>query len=156
MRRHLALFLLTLKVSFVLAAVAPNALASENATFATIDFPGGTSTSALDISPTGEIVGSYNDANGTHGFLLSRSGEFTSIDIAGANFTRAAAINRRGDIVGTYRLPTDPAAVRHGFLLSKRAFTTIDPPGAVFTNPLGINAGGDIVGRFCTTVPCQS
>jgi uncharacterized membrane protein len=146
----------TLNVSFVLAAVAPNAIAREDPTYATIDFPGATSTIALDISPRGEIVGSY-DANGsTHGFLLSMSGEFTPIDIPGANFTRAAAINGRGDIVGTYRLRTDPATARHGFLLSKGALTTIEPPGAVFTNPLGINGSGDIVGRFCITVPCQA
>jgi len=107
----------------------------EDSTFSTIDFPGGTFTVALDISSSGEIVGSYNDAKGTHGFLLSRSGQFMAIDIPGANFTRAAAINRRGDIVGTYRLPTDPMTGRHGFLLSKGAFTTIDPPRCCVHQP---------------------
>jgi uncharacterized membrane protein len=143
-------------VSLLLAALAPNSLASDDRTFATIDFPDSTSTIAIDISATGEIVGSYNDAKGTHGYLLSRNGQFTPIDVPGANFTRAAGINPGGDIVGTYRLSTDPAMARHGFLLSKGAFNPIDPPGAVFTNPLGINSEGDIVGRFCTTLPCSS
>ena len=136
----------------------PTAAAAEpeHWTFTTIDFPGGTSTAALDINAAGEIVGSYNDANGTHGFLLSRNGEFTTIDFPDANFTRAPGINSRGDIVGTYRLRTDPMQARHGFLLREGEFTTIDPPGARFTNPLGINARGDIVGRFCTTVPCAT
>ena len=80
MRRPLAYFLLTLGVSFVLTAVGPHALAMEDSTFSTIDFPGGTFTVALDISSSGEIVGSYNDTKGTHGFLLSRSGQFMAID----------------------------------------------------------------------------
>jgi uncharacterized membrane protein len=87
--------------------------------------------------------------------MLDAYGQFHWIDVPGAVFTRAAGINARRDIVGTYRLPTDPASVRHGFMLSEGQFTTIDPPGAVFTNPLGINERGDIVGRFCVTTPCQ-
>ena len=124
-------------------------------TITAIDIPGGTSTVVLDINAEGDIVGSYN-ANGTHGFLLSRNDDFTSFDFPGANFTRAAGINSRGDIVGTYRLPTDPMQARHGFLLRDGEFATIDPPGARFTNPLGINSRGDIVGRFCTTLPCAT
>ena len=154
MRRKLVPFFLTLNVGFMLSALATNSLASDDRTSDTIDFPSAISTVALDISGAGEIVGSYNDARGTHGFLLNRTGQFVAVDVPGANFTRATAINLRGDIVGIYRLLTDPAVVRHGFLLSKGAFTTIDPPGAVYTNPLGINGGGEIVGRFCTTVPC--
>jgi uncharacterized membrane protein len=123
-------------------------------TFTTIDFPGGASTAVLDINAEGDIVGSYNDAGGAHGFVLSRLGDFTTIDFPGAVFTRAAAINSRGDIVGQYRLPSDPMQARHGFLLRDGEFTTIDPPGARFTNALGINSRGDIVGRFCTTLPC--
>lgn len=92
MRRPLASFLVALNVSFVLTTVGPNALAREDSTFATMDFPGGTFTVVLDISPTGEIVGSYNDANGTLGYLRSSSGHFMTIDIPAANFTRAAAL----------------------------------------------------------------
>jgi uncharacterized membrane protein len=120
-----------------------------------IDFPGGTGTVALDISAAGEIVGSFNNISGTHGFRRSPSGEFVSIDVPRSNFTRVAGINSNGDMVGTHRLISDPMATRHGFLLRDGEFTTIDPPGAVFTNPLGINSSGDIVGRFCTTVPCM-
>ena len=126
----------------------------EDWTITAIEFPGGTSTAVLDINPAGEIVGSYNDAKGTHGFLLSKNGDFATIDFPGAVFTRAAAINSRGDIVGQYRLPTDPMQARHGFLLIDGEFATIDPPGARFTNALGINNRGDIVGRFCTALPC--
>ena len=152
MRRHFAPCLLALGV--VLAEAAPHVHAGEYASFTTIDFPGATSTAALDINAAGEIVGSYIDAVGTHGYRLDNRGEFRSIDFPRAVLTRAAGINGRGDIVGTYRLPTDPTTARHGFLLSRGEFTTIDPPGAVFTNPLGMNGSGDIVGRFCVNVPC--
>jgi uncharacterized membrane protein len=128
---------------------------SDSVEWHSIDFPVGTGTVALDISAAGEIVGSYNDVSGTHGFRRSPGGEFVSIDVPHSNFTRVAGINSRGDVVGTYRLTTDPMTARHGFLLRNGEFTTIDPPGAVFTNPLGINSSGDIVGRFCSMLPCM-
>ena len=151
MRRRFALCVLML--GFVLGS-APTAQRSRPR-WSSIDYPGATSTTALDVSPAGDIVGSYTDATGTHGYLLGRNGRFTPIDFPNAVFTRAAGINARRDIVGTYRLPTDPANVRHGFRLSEGQFMTIEPPGAVFTNPLGINERGDIVGRFCLTTPCR-
>jgi uncharacterized membrane protein len=153
MRRHFVRDLFVL--GFVLASAGAVALAEGTASFAAIDVAGATSTVALDINDSGDIAGSYVAAGRTRGFLLDRNGQFHWIDVPGAVFTRAAGINNRGEIVGTYRLATDPASVRHGFLLSEGAFTTIDPPGAVFTNPLGINEWGDISGRFCSTVPCQ-
>jgi probable HAF family extracellular repeat protein len=115
-----------------------------------IDFPGATSTVALDINAAGQIVGRYEDAAGkTHGFLMS-AGNFTSIDYPNAVSTVAAGINPSGDIVGQYRLAhEDPATIRHGFLLQGGTFTTIDFPNATFTNILGINPGGDMVGRYC-------
>jgi uncharacterized membrane protein len=128
---------------------------SDSVEWHSIDFPVGTGTVALDISAAGEIVGSYNDVSGTHGFRRSPGGEFVSIDVPHSNFTRVAGINSRGDMVGTYRLTTDPMTARHGFLLRNGKFSTIDPPGAVFTNPLGINSSGDIVGRFCSMLPCM-
>ena len=38
----------------------------------TIDVPGAALTEAFGINPEGEIVGSYVNATGTHGFLLSK------------------------------------------------------------------------------------
>jgi uncharacterized membrane protein len=139
----------------VLAVAQSRALAQDTQLYATIDIPGGISTVALDINNAGDIVGSYIAAGRTRGYVLDRNGHLHWIDFPGAVFTRPAGINARGDIVGTYRLPTDPANVRHGFVLSEGQFTTIEPPGAVFTNPLGINEWGDIVGRFCLTTPCR-
>jgi uncharacterized membrane protein len=139
----------------LVGATNTRALAQGTQSVATIDFPGATSTVALDVNDASDVVGSYLAAGLTRGFLLDRNGRLYRIDFPGAVFTRPAGINARREIVGTYRLPTDPPNARHGFLFSEGRFTTIDPPGAVFTNPLGISEWGDIVGRFCLTTPCQ-
>ena len=77
-KARFALCLLALSIAQAEAAL--NGLAGEYAAFSTIDFPGATSTAALDINTVGEIVGSYTDASGTHGYRLDGKGGFTSID----------------------------------------------------------------------------
>jgi uncharacterized membrane protein len=73
-----------------------------NGEFSGFDYPGAAFTAAWDASPSGAIVGVYQNPDGTaHGFLLE-DGEFTSIDFPGALHTRAFGINARGDIVGSY------------------------------------------------------
>src|SRR5262249_51173987 len=98
---------------------------AEEPTFTLIDFPGADSTQAWGINPRGDIVGYYNSAGVTHGFLLSE-GNFTTIDFPGAASTSPFAINPRGDIVGNYV----SAGVTHSFLLSGGNFTSFDFPNA--------------------------
>ena len=70
--------------------------------FSPFDYPDAAATAAWDVSPSGAIVGVYQDAAGSvHGFLLEDAA-FTSIDFPGALTTRAFGINARGDIVGNY------------------------------------------------------
>lgn len=70
--------------------------------FTSFDYPGAAFTAAWDASPSGAIVGVYQEPSGTaHGFLLEDAA-FTSIDFPGALNTRAFGINARGDIVGNY------------------------------------------------------
>ena len=98
--------------------------------FATIDFPaeGASNTSPGGINNSGQIVGSYTDANEmTHCFLLS-AGMYSSIDFPGAPSTVCAGINNSGQIVGSY---TDVNNLNHGFLLSNATngtFTSFDDP----------------------------
>ena len=40
-------------------------------TFTPIDVPGASSTRAQGITPSGQIVGSYTDSTGRHGFLAT-------------------------------------------------------------------------------------
>ena len=100
------------------------------------------------ISADGQIVGSYADSSGAHGFLFD-DGVFSTINVPfpGAFNTTAQDINARGEIVGNYR---DSNFLEHGYLLSEGEFTTIDVPfpGAMQTEVFGINARGQIVGAY--------
>ena len=131
--------------------VPPEAIA-----FTSIDVPGATSTTAVDVNSSGDVVGRFVGAGQTHGFLRNANGDFITLDYPGASFTVASAINSDGDIVGWYALAAVPGPLteRHGYVLRNGEFTAIDPPGSQFTNPLGINPRGDITGRFCTALPC--
>jgi hypothetical protein len=85
------------------AAVPPPA----NATYRAIEFPGPSNTEINDVHRTSsvvnavEVVGTYTDIRGSHGFRLSR-GQYTSLDVPGASSTTALGINGRQEIVGTY------------------------------------------------------
>jgi len=117
---------------------------SNSFTFAVIDFPGSSATTAAGINARGDVVGSYQIAGGnTHGFLLHQ-GVFSTIDFPDASLTAARAINARGDIVGRM---VDPSGIEHGFLLREGHFAQIDYPGASQTSARGINNAGDITGR---------
>jgi hypothetical protein len=58
------------------ASLALDALAQSAGTFERIDVPGATGTRAFGNNPQGDIVGSYTDASGTHGFLLRNGAIF--------------------------------------------------------------------------------
>src|SRR5690348_12647914 len=95
MRRQLRACLIA--VSLVVANM-PSAFATAF-TFTTIDVPGAP-TNSTGINDTGQIVGTFSDAAGTHGYLLS-GGTFTTIDVPGAP-TNSTGINAMGQIVGSF------------------------------------------------------
>lgn len=123
-------------------------LSAGDARFTSIDVPGAVATRAFGINTTGDIVGSYTDATGTHGFLL-REGEFSRISYPGAIATEAWGINPQGDIVGRYRAAGDPRTF--GFLLSEGVFSDISVPGHLHTLPIKISPSRDIAGCFHDT-----
>jgi probable HAF family extracellular repeat protein len=86
---------------------------SGRGTFTSIDPPGSTSTIAYGVNTSGQVVGYYTNASGTHGFLMS-AGTFSTIDFPGASVTSASGINGAGQIVGTY-----VANGLHGFLSTR-------------------------------------
>jgi probable HAF family extracellular repeat protein len=131
-----------------LAAAEPTLLASTQSPHTSIDMPGASATRAFGINAVGEIVGSYTDATGTHGFLWV-NGDFTMIKVPGAVSTEAWGINPQGDIVGRYRKVGD--ARTFGFLLSDGVFTNISVPGHIHTLPIKISPSRDIVGCFHDT-----
>jgi hypothetical protein len=62
-------------------------------------------------NPQGDLAGIFNDAAGTHGFVI-RDGGVRVIDFPGAKWTHIHGLNAAGEIVGMYG---DPAGKTHGY-----------------------------------------
>src|SRR5260370_410350 len=108
-------------------------------TYATFDDPLNTSgdgTLASGINDTGQIVGTYADASGVHGFLLS-GGSYTTLHAPFApQYTIAQGINGAGQIVGIYFSNHFDHARLHRPLSNKSASTTLHPPSRPRPPPL--------------------
>lgn len=94
--------------------------------FTQLAYPGASSTIALGISGTSEVVGSYTAGAGenavVHGFTWTASGGFAQVnDPLGANSTTINGVNVKGDLVGFY---TDSAGHTNGFLATQVAGAT--------------------------------
>jgi len=114
--------------------------------FRTVEFPAAKRTRASGIDDRGQIVGSYDDSAGTHGFVL-RDDRFATIDFPGAVFTVALGIGAHGEIVGAYRMPGEPALNFHGFLRSSDGrFERVDSPPHKNTIAQRILPDGTILG----------
>jgi probable HAF family extracellular repeat protein len=117
-------------------------------TFAAIDAPNASFTTAQGINARGDIVGWFVDSKdkGTHGYLL-RDGAFKKIDYPGAIYTDARGINARGDIVGAYRMTGEPSVNFHGYLRTKHGeFVPLDFPGHTNTIAQRITSTGLVLG----------
>lgn len=112
--------------------------------FLSFDYPGATATRGMGINAQGDIVGSFDDSNGTHGFVFE-NGRFRALDVAGASSTQAKSINSRGEIVGYY---LDAASNLHGFYSFRGKTRTIDIPFSTETRSEGINEAGAISGEY--------
>jgi hypothetical protein len=124
--------------------------ASSAGAFESVDVPGAIGTRAFGINPQGDIVGSYTDTTGTHGYLL-RNGLFTTIDYPGATTTEAWGINPGGTIIGRYTRAGVPGV--RGFLLRRGNYTDISIGNHLITLPTKIGASGEVVGCFHETSP---
>jgi len=121
--------------------------ASAQFTFISIDYPGGTLTTARGINNHGEIVGAYRIMPPRHALLIKAS-KFLPLDatsVLGTNYSEAFKSNDRGDVVGHY-IGND--GFGHGFLLHKGVLTTLDFPSASDTYAFGINESGTVVGYW--------
>jgi uncharacterized membrane protein len=112
-----------------------------------IDFPGGTLTTARGINNHGDIVGAYSIGGPRHAMLLKK-GKFIPLaptTILGTIYSEATNINDRGDITGQM---IDDNGFAHGFLLTGGVLTQLDFPGASDTFALGINDFGLVAGYW--------
>lgn len=106
-----------------------------------------TSTTVTGINSVGQIVGSYQDGAGTHGFVDTR-GLYTAINDPSGTNTYVQAINASGQIAGYY---SGGDGRNHAFIDTGGSFQTFDDPDAGAsgnTYALGINDAGDIVGYY--------
>ena len=73
--------------------------------------PGSSATSAWDVNSAGDVVGTYRDSVGVHGFILTADG-FISLNVPTAAMTRVFGINTSGAVVGSF----DAGGRTSGFL----------------------------------------
>jgi hypothetical protein len=87
--------------------------------FVDLAVPGASSTMALGVNDSEEVVGTYTDGTGSsatmHGFTWTPEGGFTTVDDpAGIGTTTINGVNDQGDLVGFYT--TDGGNVTDGFI----------------------------------------
>jgi hypothetical protein len=100
---RIAASLITVALSMLGPLLLPGNSSAQSFNFVSIDVPCTACASGIshrttvgEISPAGEIVGSYTDAVGVrHGYLLS-GGQFTTINVPNAISTSPTGINAAG------------------------------------------------------------
>src|SRR5579871_3892286 len=110
--------------------------------YATLDAPSGVQTLAYGINNKGQIVGSFSNSHGWHGFLYS-IGTYTTIDEpAGINGTDGFGINDAGTLVGHFA----DGFLNRGYVYSGGTFSALDGGISLGNIGYGINDAGTIVG----------
>jgi uncharacterized membrane protein len=115
----------------------------------TFKFPGSTTTSVVDMSRNGIIVGGYGAKDGKEHLYMVHSGGFHEIIFPGATNPDVllSGVNSNGDIVGQLEdNVVGPAG--SGYLLHNGEVTLISAPGGdAGTLPTSINDAGVVVGN---------
>lgn len=130
-------------------------------TYATVDFPGAVTTSAINgINDLGGFAGVYDDAHKHYRGFSGHLGNpaLTPVDVPGAVQTFVIGVTNDDCISGTW---IDSGGAQHGFVLRNGSYTTIDVPGAapktrglfefgagLGSSVYGANALGDVVGQY--------
>jgi uncharacterized membrane protein len=117
--------------------------------FQMLVYPGAKETGVDGIDNSGQIVGNFPDAQGTHGFVyLENAGLFTpAVSYPKRKVTVLRAINNGGQIVGG---AFDPNGVELPFLFIAASPHPILIPNAAGASVNDINDRGQIVGNFPT------
>jgi probable HAF family extracellular repeat protein len=110
-------------------------------------YPGAKEIAAQGINNSGQIVGNFPDAKGTHGFVyLENVGIFTpALDCPAGAVTALRGINNGGQIVGGC---IDAQAHEHPFLYMGSALNPVLIAGAISASINSINDRGQVVGNI--------
>jgi hypothetical protein len=121
----------------------PIAFTYSNGQFTTIAFPQATGTEANGINDKGEVVGTYFDSAGQHGFYLIGT-TYKTIDLKGAVTTTARGVNNAGLITlfGPNSKGTFLSFTFNGRTFKRYSVPKAGPLGTVIQTP---NNNGDIV-----------
>jgi probable HAF family extracellular repeat protein len=116
-------------------------------TYQTLVYPGAQETGAQGINNSGQVVGGFPDAKGTHGFVyLENVGVFTPpLDCPTGTLTALRGINNGGQIVGGC---FDPQGNEHPFLYVAGALNPILVPSAISASANAINDCSQVVGNL--------
>ncbi len=114
-----------------------------NGTFTNVNVPGATATYISSVTTSGEIAGTYTDANGEHGFVMN-GGVVTSFTPPGSTSV-SVAINSSGEVVGNYQ---DSNNNSHAFIYENGQFSEIVIPGGSNPEVGSIDDAGVIVGNY--------
>ena len=116
---------------------------------AIVEAPGASATYADFVSWTGNIVGSYADAEGTyHAYMRSSVGRFLSIDLPNATnleYFFLHGLNNARAVVGRAKAAED---VPRTYVGSPLNLQELQVPGSVSTEGWNINQDGSIVGHY--------
>jgi probable HAF family extracellular repeat protein len=115
--------------------------------YAPLVYPGAKEIGAQDVNNSGQVVGDFPDAKGTHGFVfLENAGVFTPpLDCATGNITTLRGINNGGQIVGGC---IDAHGNEHPFVYMAAALNPILIPGAISAGVISINDRAQIAGNL--------
>jgi hypothetical protein len=114
-------------------------------TFTRILVPGSVSTEATGIDGSGQVVGTYRNADGTfHGYVFDGT-TYRTVDFPGAGHTYLFGLDGSGRTVGSYG--TTLSGPYHGLIVEADTFSSFDFP-AHETDGRAINSGGQIVGIY--------
>ena len=110
-------------------------------------YPGAKEIGAQGINNSGQVVGGFPDAKGTHGFVyLENVGVFTpALDCPTGTVTALRGINNGGQVVGGC---FDAQGNEHPFLYMAGALNPILIPSAISASIIGINDRSQVVGNL--------
>ena len=124
----------------------------DRARYIAVNIAGSTTTRATDINSQGVIVGWYDDATGSHGFIWN-DGVVVTLDVPGAIATSPNGINDAGTVVGLINTPGGIDGIERGFVYRDGEFRVIDYPNASGTTLLDINNADTALGGYVNLTP---
>src|SRR6266446_1672824 len=150
MNRHTRRIILSMAAVVLagLAMAAPRPATAQYA-FTTIDFPGSTRTSLVQMNDRGQAVGigriPSEGATTPYGFIW-QNGVINDVSFPGAFGTGLDGINEQGDVCG---FTTDEAGgLTHAMMRVNGVFSHVEPPGAIDSIALSINSRGQVAGWY--------